>query len=110
MSSVYSVRFLGEAGRLGTGPSFTVPPTMTAIVKFATMYSSGGAFDVTGFLEDDLTGAALWHNDWGATSGPASYALYAGIVFEAGSGFHMQVDTLGTAGIDYSVSGYLLSA
>jgi hypothetical protein len=109
MAPVYSTRLLTLPGVLGTSTSYTVAEGFVAIVKAVTVYSSGSAFDISAFLEDDATGAALLYWSWGAAQ-PAYHSYYGGIVFEAGEGFHFQVDTAGSAGVDCSASGYLLTA
>lgn len=108
MANVYSSRFYSEPGVLGTGASQTVPAGEVWIVKAVTVYSSGSAFDITAFLEDEPSGAALIQWSWSLAQAK-SFDYYGGLVFEPGSGFHFQVDTAGTAGVDCSVSGYRLT-
>jgi hypothetical protein len=108
-SSVYSSRLFTQAGLLGTGASVTVPPGQVWIVKAITVYASAGAFDITSFLEDEPSGAALIEWSWSSLDAQ-SYAYYGALVFEPGAGFHFQVNTAGTAGVDVSASGYRLSS
>lgn len=60
---------------------------------------------MTTFLEDEPSGAALFESQVTALSS-AFTNYYGAIVFEEGTGFHVQVDAgLGEAA-DVSVSGY----
>jgi hypothetical protein len=91
--------------------SYVVPAGFVAVVSHVTAYCSPGGADVVVFLEDDLTGAALWWHDF-APGGAGYGSLESRWVFAEGLGFHFQVDvTIGfTASADVYAGGYLLSA
>jgi hypothetical protein len=108
VAPVYSTRFLTERGLSGSSSSITVPAGHVYVVKSVTFYASSTASTITGFLEDDVTGAALYQAQ--ITTGLSKYDQYYGaIVFEAGMGFHLRVDAGVLDAADMSVSGYDLT-
>lgn len=109
MADVYSKRFYALQGLSGTGASVIVPPTRVYVVKQLTVYASPLLGLTTVFFEDESTGAALWAQD--ATIGsPVSGSFYGSFVFEAGQGFHFQVDSGFGEGADVYAGGYDLAA
>lgn len=106
--AVYSQRFLVQKGLNGAGPSVVVPPGFVYVVKQITMYSSPLLAPVHGFLEDTLTGAALFS---GSVSPPdfGWVGFFGQLVFEVGQAFNFQVDSsLGDA-MDVYCGGYTLT-
>lgn len=108
MAGVYSKRFLVSSGVLGTGDSYEVPPGFVAVVRQLSFYASSGAFNITAFFEHEPSGAALDEESW-STTDAQSYLRDVRFVFAQGEGFHFQVDTAGTAGVDVYAGGYLLA-
>jgi hypothetical protein len=109
MAVLYSRRFLAQAGLSGTGGSVTVPAGRVYIVKQLTVYSSPLLGVCTVFFEDDSTGAALFANRF-TIGASGSVFFYGAMVFEAGQGFHYQVNSTGIDAADVFASGYDLSS
>jgi hypothetical protein len=108
MSQVYSTRFIATQGLSGTGVSVTVPAGLVYVVKQVTIYIDP-AFGVTrAFFEDDTSGAALFTGQQ-TIGNPEMFGLYGALVFEAGQGFHFQVDASPGDGADVYAGGYVLS-
>jgi hypothetical protein len=103
--SVFSTRFLAQAGLAGTGVSVLVPAGHVYIVKQVTMYASPSIGPIRMFLEDDTTGAALFSAATQAGT-PGWFGLYGALVFEPGQGFHFQIDAFPTDAADVYCGGY----
>lgn len=109
MATLYSKRFLAQQGLSGTGASIVVPVGRVYIVKQVTIYMDP-AFGITrAFFEDDTSGAALFTGQQ-TIGNPEWFGLYGALVFEAGMGFHFQVDASPGDGADVYAGGYDLSA
>ena len=105
---LYSVRFLAQQGLSGTGASITVPVGHVYVVKQITTYMDPALGQVRCFFQDDSSGAALFST--GANVGaPFWGGFYGAIVFEAGQGFHFQVDATLTDAADVYAGGYDLT-
>lgn len=105
---LYSVRFLAAQGLSGTGPSVTVPAGHVYVVKQVTMYASPLISVTSVFFEDDSTGAALFASRFNASAGGWA-GLYGALVFQAGEGFHFQVDNSAGEPADVYAGGYDLT-
>lgn len=108
MAQLYSRRFIAQQGLSGAGGSITVPAGRVYVVKQVTIYSSPLAA-VRAFFEDDTSGAALFSGTFTGTSG-GWVGFYGALVFEAGQGFHFQVDATFLDAADVYAGGYDLSA
>jgi hypothetical protein len=106
-SPVYSQRFIVDAGVTGTGRSITVPAGHVYLVRFVSIYCNAPGGVSTVFFEDEPTGAALLFAS-SADSNPIHMAQDCRFVFEAGQGFHFQVNNeVGfTNAADVCASGY----
>jgi hypothetical protein len=103
----YSKRFLVRAGLSGNSESVTVPDGRVYVIKQITFYANVIS-PTAAFLEDDVSGAALFSarftGDLGGWQG-----FYGALVFEPGDGFHFTVDTGPLDAVDCFCSGYDLS-
>jgi hypothetical protein len=106
---IFSKRFLAQAGLTGTGPSVTVPAGRVYIVKQVTIYAAPLLATTAAFFEDDSSGAALFASRFLIDAG-GWVGLYGALVFEAGQGFHFQVNNTLGEGADVYAGGYDLSA
>jgi hypothetical protein len=74
------------------------------IVKQVTIYSSP-LNPVRAFFEDDTSGAALFSGTFTGASG-GWVGFYGALVFEAGEGFHFQVNATLSDAADVYAGGY----
>lgn len=104
-SRIFSRPFYVKQGLSGTGPSIIVPAGHVYVVKQVTMYASPLAV-TTVFFEHEPSGAALFSTRFNIDAGGSTF-FYGAIAFEAGEGFHFQVnsDPLGEAA-DVYAGGY----
>jgi len=85
--------------------SVTVPAGHVYVVKQITMYMDPALGQTRCFFQDDSSGAALFSG--GANVGaPIWVGFYGALVFEAGQGFHFQVDATLTDEADVYAGGY----
>lgn len=99
---VYSVKFFELQGLLGF-VSYTVPPGYVAVVRDLDAYASAGAAAQNLYLIGNVLQTIWWHNWTGLSIATAQWRGRQ--VFVAGEQFHLNSD----AGVDVTVSGYLLS-
>jgi len=106
---LYSVPFQTVKGLTGTGTSVTVPAGHRYVIKQVTFYMNPTFGVSRAFLEDDVTGAALFSG--GTTIGtPAWFGFYGAITFEQLTAFHFHVDVSPGDGVDCYVGGYDLTS
>jgi hypothetical protein len=106
MAVIYSTRFLSGKGGNGSFP-YVVPTGYVVVLRDVDVYA-----DVVGasqfFLQGDA-GQAIWWNKW--DPGDAGYGSWRGRqIMYAGETFTANCDAAPLDGIDYAVSGYLLTA
>lgn len=108
--TIYSRSFIAQAGLTGRGASVIVPAGFVYVVKDVTVYAGRSAVPIDVFFEHEPSGAALLHTVNGIGGGiDTQWAV--GLVFEAGEGFHFQVDNpLGTEHADVSAAGFALTS
>lgn len=106
---VFSARFFAAQGLTGTGPSVTVPAGRRYVVKQVTMYATPLLAQTAVFLEDDTSGAALFASRFLIDAG-GWVGFFGSVVFEAGDGFHFQVNNTLGEGADVYAGGYDLDA
>lgn len=105
MAGVYSQLFLSAKGQNGV-TSYAVPLGYVAVIRDCSAYA-----DVTGtsdfFLEGDQ-GQTIWWNTWDPLS--RAFAQWKGRqVIPGGASITANAAAAPTDGIDYAISGYLLS-
>jgi hypothetical protein len=105
---VYSTQFYAFQGLSGTGASITVPAGHVYVVKQVTMYASPLLGQTAVFFQDDVSGAALFASRFNIDAGGWA-GLFGTLVFEAGQGFHFQVNASLTDSADVSAHGYDLT-
>lgn len=106
--ALYSQRFLVQPGLSGTGPSFIVPTGFRAIVKQVTLYAAPLLANTAAFFEHEPSGAALFAERFNINAGGWA-GFYGALVFDAGEGFHFQVNNAAGEAADVYAGGYLLS-
>lgn len=106
---IFSKRFLAHQGLTGTGPSVIVPAGHVYIVKQITIYILPSFGPLKVYFQDDASGAALFTGQQ-SIGNPEWFGFYGALVFEAGDGFHFQVDAFPGDGGDVYAGGYDLSA
>jgi hypothetical protein len=87
----------------------TVPAGHVYVVKQITIYSSPLLSFLAAFFEDDTTGGALFASRFLADAG-GWVGFYGALVFEAGQGFHFQVDSTAGEHADVYCGGYDLTS
>lgn len=102
---LFSRRFIAAAGLSGTGPSVTVPAGHVYVVKQVTIYATPLLALTSAFFEDDTTGAALFQGRFTLNAG-GWVGFYGALVFEAGQGFHFQVNNALGEQADVYAGGY----
>lgn len=107
MSTIYSKRWIAQAGLAGTGSSVTVPAGHVYVVKQITIYASVLG-TLAAFFEDDTSGAALFSARFTSSAG-GWQGFYGALVFEAGDGFHFQVNAALLDTADVYAGGYDLT-
>lgn len=87
-----------------------VPAGHVYVVKQVTMYSTPVIGQLAAFFEDDTSGAALFASRFQIDAG-GWVGFYGALTFEAGQGFHFQVDSTAGERADVYAGGYdLLSS
>lgn len=108
MAQIYSKPFVVQKGLSGAGSSVVVPAGRVYIVKEVTIYASPLLGLTTIFLEHEPTGAALIAQDASLTSS-LWFGFFGSLVFDAGEGFHFQVNSSFGEAADVSAHGYDLA-
>jgi hypothetical protein len=106
--NVYSQRFLAIKGLSSTSSSVVVPDGFVYVIKQLTAYMNPLLAVSRVFLEDDVSGAALWSAGTSANA-PGWFGFYGALAFEPGEGFHWHADVTFPDAVDVYAGGYTLT-